>query len=286
MMFIRPCVGRITSPFGWRTIHGKREWHQGVDFAQSGKVPIFASADGKVFRAGGLGTYGNVVMIHHVIKGKVYETVYAHLASFSVKVGQVVKQGQQIGYMGNTDGGSGRSTGQHLHFEIHDGRWSTGQPNAVDPMMYLPLEVALERHDKGPNVFTMQEKLVKVGYLSTADGSFGPNTESAVKAFQVSRKLSVDGVYGPKTQEALDLALVPKAEPKKEEIYLNFPDWQKEELAAIYKHAREKGIFTSTKHEADVKAGTMTAEQALFLMTVIAGASLNDGKRIDLPKEK
>lgn len=126
---------RITSNFGYRTIFGKKEWHQGVDFASIGKVPIYASADGEVYRTGVLSTYGNVVMIKHSINGKRMDTNYAHLDSYCVKVGQKVKQGQQIGVMGTT----GRSTGIHLHFEIHKGAWKAGQPNAVDPMKYINL---------------------------------------------------------------------------------------------------------------------------------------------------
>ncbi|RDW20834.1 hypothetical protein CWR48_04620 [Oceanobacillus arenosus] len=131
--FIMPTEGRITSPFGYRKdpITGKNSsWHQGVDIAKSGNVDVNASADGTVTRVGPLSTYGNVVMILHNINGKTYETNYAHLHSYSVKVGQKVKQGQRIGRMGST----GRVTGQHLHFEIHDGRYAPGQPNAVDPM--------------------------------------------------------------------------------------------------------------------------------------------------------
>ena len=136
MMFKCPVQNaRLTSKFGWRNIQGNREWHQGVDLASTGKVPIYASADGVVIRAGVLGTYGNVVMIQHTIGGKRYDTNYAHLDSFSVKKGQKVKAGQQIGIMGNT----GRSFGIHLHFEIHNGAWKSGQPNAVDPMKFISL---------------------------------------------------------------------------------------------------------------------------------------------------
>ena len=129
---------RLTSKFGWRDIGRGKEWHQGVDLAgktPGSKVPVYASASGKVTRVGKLGTYGNVVMILHTIGGKTYETNYAHLDSYKVKVGQQVKQGEQIGIMGNTGG----SFGVHLHFEIHNGRWATGQPNAVDPMKYISL---------------------------------------------------------------------------------------------------------------------------------------------------
>ena len=134
--FIHPCPNaKVTSPFGWRTIGGVKEWHQGVDLAQSGNVPILASADGVVRDIWGatVSSYGNVIFLQHTINGKRKDTTYAHLKSFNVKKGDKVKQGQIIGYMGNT----GRSTGQHLHFEIHDGPWLSGQPNAVDPLKFI-----------------------------------------------------------------------------------------------------------------------------------------------------
>lgn len=126
---------RLTSKFGWRNLGFGKEWHQGIDLASTGNVPIYASADGIVIRAGILGSYGNVVIIRHTINGKRMDTNYAHLDSLTVRVGQIVKQGQPIGVMGKT----GRSLGIHLHFEIHDGAWATGQPNAVDPMKYISL---------------------------------------------------------------------------------------------------------------------------------------------------
>ncbi|MGE7916519.1 M23 family metallopeptidase [Lysinibacillus xylanilyticus] len=126
---------RLTSKFGWRNIGYGKEWHQGIDLASTGKVPIFASAAGVISRAQVLSSYGNVVMIKHTINGKTFETNYAHLDSSCVQVGQRVKQGQQIGIMGNT----GRAFGIHLHFEIHYRSWEKGQPNAVDPMKYISL---------------------------------------------------------------------------------------------------------------------------------------------------
>lgn len=129
---------RLTSPFGWRDIGRGKEWHQGVDLASpiaGTKVPVYASADGVVKRAGVLSTYGNRVLLNHNIGGKTYETNYAHLDKIIVKEGQRVKQGEQIGIMGNTGG----SFGVHLHFEIHNGLYAAGQPNAVDPMKWVTL---------------------------------------------------------------------------------------------------------------------------------------------------
>ncbi|WP_342045751.1 murein hydrolase activator EnvC family protein [Bacillus sp. OTU530] len=127
--FIKPAAGAFTSGFGGRW--GKL--HAGVDIAASGTVPVVAAADGVVIRAYASSSYGNVVFISHRINGQTYTTVYAHLSSYSVGTGQTVKQGQQIGIMGNT----GDSQGQHLHFELHVGEWNLAKSNAVNPMPYL-----------------------------------------------------------------------------------------------------------------------------------------------------
>lgn len=90
--------------------------HRGVDICAPAGTPIYASAGGTVTKAGynkaGAGTgYGYSVIINH---GGGYSTVYAHCLSLTVSAGQTVKQGQLIGYVGST----GRSTGNHCHFEI------------------------------------------------------------------------------------------------------------------------------------------------------------------------
>ena len=90
--------------------------HRGVDICAPAGTPIYASAGGTVTKAGynkaGAGTgYGYSVIINH---GGGYSSVYAHCLSLTVSAGQTVKQGQLIGYVGST----GRSTGNHCHFEI------------------------------------------------------------------------------------------------------------------------------------------------------------------------
>lgn len=125
--FMWPAKGAFTSGYGarWGRLHA------GVDLANSAdNVPIVASADGTVIRSYYSSSYGNVVFISHNINGKIYTTLYAHMNSRLVSSGETVSKGQQIGYMGNT----GRSTGKHLHFEIHDGAWK----NPINPMNYLP----------------------------------------------------------------------------------------------------------------------------------------------------
>jgi len=90
--------------------------HKGVDICAAAGTPIYASAGGTVTKAGynraGAGTgYGNSIIISH---GNGYTTLYAHCLSLVVHAGQSVKQGQLIGYVGST----GRSSGNHCHFEI------------------------------------------------------------------------------------------------------------------------------------------------------------------------
>ncbi|MCW9130453.1 peptidoglycan DD-metalloendopeptidase family protein [Bacillus paramycoides] len=129
--FIKPAAGSKTSGFGARSLDN----HKGIDIAASGTVPIIASADGVVIRSELSSSYGNVVYLSHRINGKTYTTVYAHMSSRSVSNGQTVKQGDQLGFMGNT----GQSYGQHLHFELHLGEWNVGKTNAVDPSPYIGL---------------------------------------------------------------------------------------------------------------------------------------------------
>jgi peptidoglycan hydrolase CwlO-like protein len=127
-MIIKPAAGRITSGFGMRS----SGMHEGIDIAQGGTVPIYAAADGTVIRAEYSSSYGNVVYISHSIAGQQWTTVYAHMSSLSVSSGQSVSKGTKLGNMGNT----GRSHGQHLHFELHKGPWNAGKTNAVNPAAY------------------------------------------------------------------------------------------------------------------------------------------------------
>lgn len=131
----KPAQGRLTSPFGYRNIGAGREFHYGVDIANSIGTPVVASADGVVSHAKPLSSYGNVVMITHSINGQIWTTLYAHLNGFNVKVGDTVSKGQVIAPMGNT----GRSTGPHVHFEIHNGPWNASYSNAQNPLRYISL---------------------------------------------------------------------------------------------------------------------------------------------------
>jgi murein DD-endopeptidase MepM/ murein hydrolase activator NlpD len=109
--------------------------HNGVDFAESGTHPIFASASGVVSKTYVSTSFGEVVFIKHVINGQDYETIYAHMqtGSRTVVEGDSVTQGQTLGIMGST----GDSTGQHLHFEMYTPYWTDDNIYAIDPMTLL-----------------------------------------------------------------------------------------------------------------------------------------------------
>jgi murein DD-endopeptidase MepM/ murein hydrolase activator NlpD len=106
-------TGYYSSNFGWRIdpFTGQNAMHEGVDFVANAGTPIYASAGGVVDYAGLDGSYGNMVEIDH---GNNIVTRYAHASKVLVKVGQVVRRGQKIAEVGST----GRSTGNHLHFEV------------------------------------------------------------------------------------------------------------------------------------------------------------------------
>lgn len=123
---IRPTGGWMTSRFGHRVspFTGRKELHKGVDIANRKGTAILATANGIVSFAGKKGPMGNVVVIDH---GHGMITRYAHLSEALKKQGDTVKRGDIIAQMGN----SGRSTGPHLHYEVH----LNGVP--VNPVTYI-----------------------------------------------------------------------------------------------------------------------------------------------------
>ncbi|WP_214785861.1 M23 family metallopeptidase [Exiguobacterium sp. s183] len=133
--FVRPVSGYVSSPFGPRNnpLTGVPEIHKGIDLVNAPGTPIVASAPGVVIKAAPATGYGNVVFVSHVMNGEIWTTVYAHLDAITVGAGQQVAAGQTVGTLGNT----GWSTGPHLHFELHRGKWAPGQPNAIDPAPYI-----------------------------------------------------------------------------------------------------------------------------------------------------
>lgn len=107
-----PSSSRITSPFGWRTIWGKKEWHTGIDIGAKAGSAIVAAQPGTVVAANKLSYgYGWHLVIDH---GGGHATLYAHCSRLDVKVGDQVQRGDVIAGVGTT----GASTGNHLHFEV------------------------------------------------------------------------------------------------------------------------------------------------------------------------
>ena len=106
---------RMASGFGYRSdpFTKARKFHEGMDFSANLGTPVFASGDGIVERADNTASgFGNHIVIRH---GFGYETLYAHLSRYKSRVGQYVKRGDIIGYVGST----GRSEAPHLHYEVH-----------------------------------------------------------------------------------------------------------------------------------------------------------------------
>jgi murein DD-endopeptidase MepM/ murein hydrolase activator NlpD len=123
--WVWPAEGIITDLYGTR--HGH---HKGIDIAGVYKTPIHSVDNGIVTKSYYSGSYGHVVFIKH---DNNLETVYAHLNKRNVEEGYAVKQGDIIGFMGNT----GDSSGTHLHFEIHKEKWTYEKENAIDPILAL-----------------------------------------------------------------------------------------------------------------------------------------------------
>lgn len=123
---IWPTKGWLSSRFGYRVspFTGEREFHRGIDIATRMSTPIVAPADGIALYVGWDGGYGKVLSIKH---GYGLMTKYGHLKKALVKKGQYVKRGETIALVGNT----GRSTGTHLHYEVHLNRVP------VNPIRYI-----------------------------------------------------------------------------------------------------------------------------------------------------
>lgn len=131
-------LDRIASGFGYRIdpIYKTVKLHAGLDFTATTGTPIYATAKGTVKVAGyHVGGYGNHVVINH---GYGYETLYGHMARIKVRVGQQIKRGEVIGYVGST----GKSTGPHCHYEVH----KYGQK--IDPIYFFYNDLSPEQFDR------------------------------------------------------------------------------------------------------------------------------------------
>lgn len=138
---IQPILNRnlkqVASGFGWRVdpVFHTRRMHQGMDYSANKGTPVYATGDGTVSDCGYMQGYGNTVIINH---GFGYTTMYAHLQKINVNRGQHVTRAQVIGNVGST----GKSTGPHLHYEVH----YHGTP--VNPVNYYFLDLSPAEYDK------------------------------------------------------------------------------------------------------------------------------------------
>ena len=124
---------QTASGYGLRIdpIYKTTKFHEGMDFSANIGTPVYATGNGRVKKAGWQSGYGKLIIIDH---GFGYETWYAHLNDYDVRVGQKVVRGEVIGEVGNT----GKSTGPHLHYEVHvKGR-------VVNPVNYYFMDMSAE----------------------------------------------------------------------------------------------------------------------------------------------
>jgi murein DD-endopeptidase MepM/ murein hydrolase activator NlpD len=123
---ILPSAGFLSSYFGARRnpFTNAPDFHEGIDITNETGTPVVSPADGKVIYVGQKGNYGNVIEILH--RGDIM-TLFGHLSEIRVKAGQDVKRWDVIGTIGNT----GKSTGPHLHYEVHVGE------SPVNPLPYI-----------------------------------------------------------------------------------------------------------------------------------------------------
>ncbi|OLY91309.1 Murein DD-endopeptidase MepM and murein hydrolase activator NlpD, contain LysM domain [Cnuella takakiae] len=142
-------LDRIASGFGYRIdpIYKTIKMHAGLDFTAPQGTPIYATAEGSVRVAGySDGGYGNHVIVNH---GYGYQTLYGHMVRIKARAGQRVKRGELIGYVGST----GKSTGPHLHYEVHK------NGNKLDPVYFF-------YNDLGPEQFNELLKRAKASNQS------------------------------------------------------------------------------------------------------------------------
>lgn len=201
---------KITSRYGMRfhPVDKVNKKHNGIDLVTSkgGKTGyadyIMAHTGGTVDAVGYTDTVGNYINIR-VDKDTIM--VYRHLRDLpTLQVGDAVKQGDIIGYMGMT----GKVTGPHLHWGIkRAGEWIDPEPYldkdypVAPPVKYITMEIpVLKRGMKGPAVRALQAQLVGYGYSIAVDGSFGPKTENAVMCYQEDNGLTPDGSVGRDTR--------------------------------------------------------------------------------------
>ena len=128
---------QMASGYGWRIdpVYHTRRFHAGMDFAAPVGANIYATGNGQVISAGWQQGYGNCVQINH---GYGYVTLYGHMSAFKIRAGQKVKRGDVIGLVGST----GKSTGPHLHYEVHF------KGEIMNPQNYYFLDLSPADYDR------------------------------------------------------------------------------------------------------------------------------------------
>lgn len=128
---------RTASGFGWRIdpVYRTRRFHEGMDFTAPIGTDIYATGNGTIRLSGWRQGYGNCVEINH---GFGYLTLYGHMSKIKVRAGQHVNRGDVIGQVGNT----GKSTGPHLHYEVHY------KGKVMNPQFYYFLDLSPEEYDE------------------------------------------------------------------------------------------------------------------------------------------
>lgn len=128
---------RTASGYGMRIdpIYGTSKFHAGMDFSAPSGTDVYATGNGTVVKVGWQTGYGNTVEIDH---GFGYRTLYSHLKSFKTKVGRKVVRGEVIAEVGST----GKSTGPHLHYEVHV------KGKVVNPVNYYFMDLSAEDYDR------------------------------------------------------------------------------------------------------------------------------------------
>ncbi len=155
-------IGYVTSEFNLKRRHpilNKVRAHRGVDYGAPVGTPIFATGDGKVEHVGWKGGYGKSIILQH---GDKYSTLYGHLSRYEkgVKVGKRVRQGELIGYVGQT----GLATGPHLHYEFRvDGEHKN--PLTVE----LPRSIGVSPEEKAEFMAASRPLLAQLDKLSEAN---------------------------------------------------------------------------------------------------------------------
>lgn len=251
--FIKPCHGYLNSLVGLRTDPktGKANAnHRGADYTSHSNNSIYASAAGKIRfvdtnpnRTG----FGRYLIITH---DNGYETLYAHLASISVKLDQRVNQGQVIGIKGT----SGKSTGVHLHFEMSKGRWNNQYTTNINPIVLID----------DPEIRIVQSVLNKLGFYKGAiDGKHGDSSITALEEFQRQNGIGADGIPGRGTMAVI----------LKEKERIESKDWieygdRSPDVETLTRYLNKVGIETPIIdfYNAEVKRSVMKFQESRGLV--------------------